>query len=59
MKIDKAIKTQADYLDNPFLNFHPDLRESMKLGIEALKRVALNRRIGNTPKCILLIGESK
>jgi len=59
MTIDEAIEVQTDYLENPLLNYHEDLRKSIELGIEALKRVRGCRLFPNTGASELLPGETE
>lgn len=59
MTIDEAIRLLRDESNSPRYNFDPDRRASMKLGIEALKRIQLIRETDNSFHSFLLPGETE
>ena len=58
MNPDKAIEIQTDYLNNPFLNFHQDFRDALKLSTEAMKWWRGYKIRTKAPKGTLLPGET-
>lgn len=57
-EIDEAIRTQQAYLASSAIPNDPELRQSMKLGIEALKRCKYIREEQNFPSKSPLLGET-
>jgi len=56
--IDKAIKILSIHANAPTLYHGPDSKDAMQLGIEALKRIKINRDNYDPVNTLLLTGET-
>ncbi len=59
MTIDKAIEILTQYTKGTDMLYLPDFLDALKLGIEALKRVQLQRGIWGMKQDALLPGETE
>ena len=59
MRINKAIEIQSIYLTHPYIKGEHDLKEAIKLSIEALKRIIEFRQTGTFPAGYPLPGETQ
>lgn len=55
----KAIEIQAKFINDPAITHLYDLKDAMKLGIEALKVIAGTRAVGSVIISPLLPGETE
>ncbi|MBA7530856.1 hypothetical protein ES705_23067 [subsurface metagenome] len=58
MNIPEAIEILSEYVNQPYSKFHPDHTDSVKLGIEALKREKEHRLYETHGVRLLLPGET-
>ncbi|MBA7642047.1 hypothetical protein ES703_49733 [subsurface metagenome] len=59
MKLEKAIKQLEDALADKWCPWSSELKQSIKLGIEAMKAVKYQRRISGIDNPTLLPGETE